>query len=220
MSARTIQVDERLHNWLLRNSHRDTEAHRHLREVTLVLEDGAMQTSPEQTQFLFFLARSLNATRAIEVGVYTGASAMAIASALPNEGRLVACDISDEHLATATSAWKAAGVEARIDSRIGPAVETLAAMLEEPEAGHYDFMYVDADKENSLNYYEHGLKLLRTGGVIAIDNLFRGGRVADPAEQDESTVATRELAQFLLEDERIDYSLVPIGDGLALARIV
>ena len=220
MSARTIQVDAQLHDWLLRNSHRDTEAHRDLRERTLDLEDGAMQTSPEQSQFLYFLARSIEATRAIEVGVYTGASAMAIASALPHEGRLVACDISDEHLQTAISAWTAAGVDTRIESRIGPAVETLAAMLEEPEAGHYDFMYIDADKENSLAYYEHGLRLLRPGGIIAIDNMFRGGRVADPAEQDESTVATRELATFLLNDQRIDYTLVPIGDGLALARIV
>ncbi len=219
MSARTIQVDDRLHDWLLTHSLRDTDAHQTLREHALGLEDGGMQTSPEQAQFLAFLARSIRSTRAIEIGVYTGASAMAIASALPHEGRLVACDISDEHLQTAIAAWTAAGVHTRIESRIGPALETLAAMLDEPEAGHYDFMYIDADKENSLNYYEHGLKLLRPGGIIAIDNMFRGGDVVDPAVQDESTVATRELAGFLIEDERIDYSLVPIGDGLALARV-
>lgn len=219
MSARTIEVDARLHDWLIAHSLRDTDAHRRLREHNLTLDDGGMQTSPEQSQFMTFLARSIRSVRAIEIGVYTGASAMAIATALPPAGRLVACDISDEHLETARATWKAAGVDDRIESRIGPAVETLAAMLDEPEAGHYDFMYVDADKENSLNYYEHGLKLLRPGGIIAIDNMFRGGDVVDPAVQDESTVATRELAGFLIEDERIDYSLVPIGDGLALARV-
>ena len=216
MSARTIQVDDQLHDWLLEHSLRDTDAHRTLREHNLGLEDGGMQTSPEQSQFLSFLARSIDSKRAIEVGVYTGASAMAVAHALPHDGRLVACDISDEHLQTAMATWKAAGVDVRIESRIGPAVDTLTAMLDEPEAGHYDFMYVDADKENSLNYYELGLKLLRTGGIICIDNMFRGGDVTDASCNDESTVATRELARFLLTDERVDYSLVPIGDGLAL----
>ena len=219
MSARTIQVDDQLHDWLLEHSLRDTEAHRALREHNLGLEDGGMQTSPEQSQFLAFLARSIGSTRAIEVGVYTGASAMAVAHALPHDGRLVACDISDEHLQTAMATWKAAGVDVRIESRIGPAVDTLTAMLDEPEAGHYDFMYVDADKENSLNYYELGLKLLRTGGIICIDNMFRGGDVTDASCNDDSTVATRELARFLLTDERVDYSLVPIGDGLALMHI-
>jgi len=203
----------------MENSLRETPVQAQLRAAMDDHPEGEMQTSPEQTQFLFFLARSLNATRAIEVGVYTGASAMAIASALPHEGRLVACDISDEHLQTAMATWKAAGVDVRIESRIGPAVDTLTAMLDEPEAGHYDFMYVDADKENSLNYYELGLKLLRTGGIICIDNMFRGGDVTDASCIDESTVATRELARFLLSDERVDYSLVPIGDGLALMRI-
>ena len=216
MSARTIQVDDQLHDWLLEHSLRDTDAHRTLREHNLGLEDGGMQTSPEQSQFLSFLARSIDSKRAIEVGVYTGASAMAVAHALPHDGRLVACDISDEHLQTAMATWKAAGVDVRIESRIGPAVDTLTAMLDEPEAGHYDFMYVDADKENSLNYYELGLRLLRTGGIICIDNMFRGGDVTDASCNDDSTVATRELARFLLTDERVDYSLVPIGDGLAL----
>lgn len=219
MSHRTIQVDDVLHEWLLANSLRDTTHHQDLREQTASLPDSGMQTSPEQSQFLQFLARSIQACMAIEIGVYTGTSAMAIASALPGDGRLVACDISDEHLETARRAWQAAGVDTRIESRIGPALGTLEALLQEPGAGEYDFMYIDADKENSLNYYERGLKLLRPGGIITIDNMFRGGRVADPSCDDASTVATRELAQFLLKDERIDYSLVPIGDGLALARL-
>lgn len=217
MSHRTIEVDEVLHEWLLANSLRDTHAHRELREHTDTLDDGQMRTSPEQSQFLAFLVRSIGAKRAIEVGVFTGTSAMAIASALPEDGRLLACDISDEHLKAARIAWQAAGVDDRIESRIGPALDTLEALMEEPGAGEYDFMYIDADKENSLNYYEHGLRLLRSGGIITIDNMFRGGRVADPSCVDASTVATRELAQHLLHDERIDYSLVPIGDGLALA---
>ena len=188
-------------------------------ETTLQLVDGEMFTSPEQLQFLAFLARSIGAKNAIEIGVYTGASTLAIAEVLPEEGSIVSCDVSMDYIGYCSPAWEQAGIEHKIDLRIAPALDSLKALLHEGKKNSFDFMYIDADKTNSKNYYSLGLQLLRPGGIIAIDNMFRGGDVVDPAVQDESTVATRELARFLIEDERIDYSLVPIGDGLALARI-
>jgi len=185
---------------------------------TLQLEDGEMLTSPEQLQFLAFLARSINTTNAIEVGVFTGASALAIAEVLPEGGTIVACDISMDYIGYCSPAWEQAGVEDKIDLRIAPAIDTLQALLDEGKANTFDFIYIDADKTNSKNYYELGLKLLRAGGIIAIDNMFYGGQVADSSIDDANRIATRELASFLLADSRIDYSLVPIGDGLALAR--
>jgi predicted O-methyltransferase YrrM len=187
---------------------------------TLLLEYGEMLTSPEQLQFLAFLAASINTKNAIEVGVFTGASALAIAEVLPIDGTLVACDLTDEYLASALDAWQEAGVEKKIDLRIAPALETLQALLDDGKANSFQFMYIDADKINSKNYYEFGLQLLSSGGIIAIDNMFYGGQVADESHDDENTVATRELAAVLLADERIDYSLIPIGDGLALARVL
>lgn len=185
---------------------------------TLQLEDGEMLTSPEQLQFLAFLASSICAKKAIEVGVFTGASALAIAEVLPVGGTVVACDVSKDYLAHCSRAWEQAGVQERIDLRIAPALDTLQGLLDEGKANTFDFMYIDADKTNSKNYYEFGLKLLRVGGIITIDNMFYGGQVADATFDDENTLATRELASFLHADTRVDYSLVPIGDGLALAR--
>jgi len=190
-----------------------------LHEVTSVLDDAEMQTSPEQLQFLSFLANSIGTKQAIEVGVYTGASALAIAEVLPKDGTLDALELSDENLETARQAWTAGGVLDRIKVRIGPAMQTLTSMLDEPLAGTDDFMYIDADKVNNKGYYELGLQLVRSGGIIAIDNMFYSGMVADPSCNDESTIAIRELAALMLTDNRIDYSLVPIGDGLAIARI-
>ena len=167
-------------------------------------------------QFLAFLATSIGATNALEVGVYTGASALAIAKVLPENGTLVACDLTDEYLQYARPAWEADGVTNTIDMRVGPAIETLQTLLEDGKANTFDFMYIDADKVNSKKYYELGLQLLTTGGIIAIDNMFYGGQVADESFNDENTLATRELTKFLVADVRIDYSLVPIGDGLAI----
>jgi len=185
---------------------------------TLQLEDGEMLTSPEQLQFLAFLASSIGATNAIEVGVFTGASALAIAEVLPEGGTVVACDVSMDYIGYCSPAWEKAGVENKIDLRIAPALDTLQALLDEGRANTFDFMYIDADKTNSKNYYEFGLQLLRAGGIVTIDNMFYGGQVADASFNDANTIATRELASVLLADTRVDYSLVPLGDGLALAR--
>lgn len=219
MSSKTNQLDDSMRTWIHTHTLRESEAMLSLREATLALEDAAMQTSPEQLQLLGVLAKSINATNAIEVGVYTGASALAIAEVLPSDGKLIACDLTDEYLPIATSAWEASGVTDKIDFKVGPAIDTLTNLLDDPRCGEFDFMYIDADKANSKNYYDLGLQLLRVGGIITIDNMFYGGQVADNSFDDESTVATRDLAAYLLADKRIDYSVVPIGDGLAIAHI-
>jgi predicted O-methyltransferase YrrM len=219
MSSKTNQLDDAMRSWMHTHALRESAAMTSLRASTATLEDSEMQTSPEQLQFLSLLAKSVGTTNAIEVGVYTGASALAIAESLGNNGTLIACDLTDEYLPIAVSAWEEGGVIDRIDMKVGPAIETLTTLLDDPRCGTFDFMYIDADKTNSQNYYELGLKLLRAGGIITIDNMFYGGQVADDSCDDESTVATRVLAALMLDDDRIDYSIVPIGDGLAIARI-
>jgi predicted O-methyltransferase YrrM len=220
MSNQSILFKENMRRWLQTHACRPSNAMKSICETTSELEDGEMLTSPEQLQFLAFLARSIGAVHALEIGVYTGASALAIAEVLPENGTFVACDVAETHLQTAKQAWKDASVETRIDVRIAPALETLQSLLDEGKAHTFDFMYIDADKINSKNYYEFGLQLLRSGGIIAIDNIFYGGQVADDSIDDANTIATRELASFLHADNRVDYSLVPIGDGLALARLL
>ena len=209
-----------MQTWLQTHACRPSAAMRALCDATLQLEDGEMLTSPEQLQFLAFLAASIGATNAIEIGVFTGASALAIAEVLPDDGTIIACDVTTDYLSSTDPAWEQAGVVHKIDLRIGPALDTLQSLLDANKANTFDFMYIDADKTNSKNYYEYGLQLLSQGGIIAIDNMFYGGQVADVTCDDANTLATRELAVFLINDDRIDYSLIPIGDGLALARIL
>lgn len=203
--------------WLHEHSLRETEVQRALRADMESHPHGEMQTSPEQVQFMAMLVGAIGGRRAIEVGVFTGYSAMAIAHALPANGELIACDMSEEYMAIAQSWWEKDGVADRITPRLGPAVDTLEGLLSEGQAGCFDFMYIDADKELSDQYYELGLQLVRPGGLIGIDNMFRGGRVVDPEANDPSTIATRAIAKKLFLDDRIAYTLVPIGDGLALA---
>lgn len=203
----------------MENSLRETPVQAQLRAAMDDHPEGEMQTSPEQVQLLALLLKTMNARRVIEVGVFTGYSAMGMAMALPDDGVLVACDLSPDHMAVAQSWWDRAGVSERIEPRIGPAIESLEAMLADGQGGTYDFMYFDADKEAFLEYYELGLKLLRPGGLLTFDNMLKGGRVADPSVTDTSTEATRALAKKLLGDDRVEYSLNPIGDGLALAML-
>lgn len=219
MANHTVQLIGDMQRWLSQHACRPSPALQQLCEITSTLEDAEMLTSPEQLQFLSFLASTIHATHAIEIGVYTGASALAIAEVLPEDGTLVACDITDEYLKYAQDAWEAGGVEHKIKPHIAPAIETLQSLLDDGHANSYDFMYIDADKTNSQSYYELGLQLLRSGGIIAIDNMFYGGQVADPSYADENTIATRKLAAFLQQDQRVDYSLIPIGDGLAVTLI-
>jgi predicted O-methyltransferase YrrM len=218
MSNRTFSLDNALYEYLLRASLREHPALARLRAETAAHPKVNMQIAPEQGQFMALLVRLMGATRCIEVGVFTGYSSLAVALALPDEGRIVACDVSDEYTAVARRYWAEAGVADRIDLRLAPALETLDALLAGGAAGSYDFAFIDADKEAYSDYYERSLQLLRPGGLIAVDNTLWDGAVADPADQSADTVAIRAFNERLHVDERIDLSLVPIGDGLTLAR--
>ena len=176
-----------------------------------------MQIAPEQGQFMALLVQLLGVKKALEVGVFTGYSALRVALAMPADGRLVACDINPEYTAIAQRYWAAAGVADRIDLRLGPALDTLNHLIDAGEANQFDFAFIDADKANYSNYYERVLQLVRPGGLVVIDNVLWSGRVADPAVQDSRTKALRQFNQRLYQDDRIVLSLVPIADGLTLA---
>ena len=217
MSNRTIAVDDRLYDYLCEVSLRETELLRRLRAETLAMPEAGMQISPEQGQFMALLVRLIGAERIVEVGTFTGYSALCMAPALPPTGRMVACDVSAEWTAVARRYWTEAGIADRIDLRLAPAMETLDDLIAGGEAGRFDFGFIDADKENYQGYYERVLALLRPGGLVAVDNVLWGGRVADPENRDTDTEAIRAFNAALKGDPRVDISLVPIGDGLTLA---
>jgi len=218
MSRRSIVLTDALYEYLLSVSLREPELLARLRQETALQEMSRMQISPEQGQLMFLLLRLIGARRCLEIGVFTGYSSLVSALALPADGRIVACDISEEWTAIARRYWREAGVEPKIDLRIAPALETLDGLIEAGEAGRFDFAFIDADKESYLAYYERVLQLLRPGGLLAVDNVLWSGRVADPEVSDADTAALRHFNETLHRDERIDLSLVPIGDGLTLAR--
>lgn len=217
MSRRTIEMTEALHGWLVDNTVHETAVQRTLRAWTATHPEGRMQSAPEQCQLMALLMEVIGARQAIEVGVFTGYGALTMALALPPEGRLVACESEAAYLEIAQRHWDEAGVADRIEPRLGPAAETLQSLLDSDEEGAFDFMYVDADKTGYDGYVEQGLRLVRPGGLIALDNMLHGGRVADETESNPSTVALRALNEKLHADKRVAYSLVPIGDGLGLA---
>src|SRR5260221_4918121 len=218
MSTRTIPVDDRLYDYLLRISVRETDVLRRLREETATLPEAGMQVSPEQGQLMSFLVEALGVQSAIEIGVVPGYSSICVAQALRPGGRLLACDVSDRWTRIARRYWREAGVEDRIELRLGPAGSTLAELETAGKAGTFDFAFIDADKESYLAYYEHCLTLVRAGGVLAFDNVLWGGRVADPSDRSVTTAAIRELNERIHADERVTATLIPIGDGLTLAR--
>lgn len=218
MSNRTIDLTDSLYDYLLSVSLRETDLQRRLREETAALPMARMQISPEQGQFMALLARLTGARRCLEVGVFTGYSSLAVALALPADGRIVACDVSEEWTAIARRYWAEAGVAGRIDLRLAPALDTLDALVAAGGAGTYDLAFIDADKTAYLDYYERALLLLRPGGLLMTDNTLWSGRVADPEVGDADTVALRHYNEHLHRDARVDLSLVPIGDGLTLAR--
>jgi predicted O-methyltransferase YrrM len=218
MSNRTLGLSDAVYAYLLEASLREPPLLKALREETAKMPEANMQISPEQGQFMALLARLMDARRCIEVGVFTGYSSLALALALPESGRIIACDVSEEWTRVARRYWREAGVAHKIDLRIAPAIDTLRSLRANGGDGSFDFAFVDADKTSYGDYYEELLKLLRPGGLIAIDNTLWAGKVADPDVQDEDTVAIREFNAKLLADQRIDLSLVPIADGLTLAR--
>lgn len=218
MSNRTISLDQRLHAYMLEVSLREPDIMAELRRETLAMPHASMQIAPEQGQFMALLVKLTGARRILEVGTFTGYSTLAMAFALPPGGRIVACDRSEAWTAIAQAYWARAGVGERIDLRLGEAAATLDALIGAGEAGTFDFAFIDADKENYPTYYERALDLLRPGGLVAIDNTLWGGSVIDPAKTDTDTKAIRAFNAHLRADPRVDLSLVPIGDGLTLAR--
>ncbi len=218
MSSTLTPVDEALIGYLRQVSLRDSDVFHRLRLETQPMELGRMQISPEQGQFMQLLVRMLGAKKTLEVGVFTGYSSLSVAVALPADGRIIACDVSEEWTSVARRYWAEAGVAHKIDLRLRPAKETLLALIAEGHAETFDFAFIDADKENYDAYYELSLSLLRPGGLIAVDNVLWHGRVIDPAMNDVDTVAIRALNEKLHKDQRVDVSMIPIGDGLYLAR--
>jgi predicted O-methyltransferase YrrM len=218
VSAKTIPVTDAIWQYLLDVTVREPAVLTKLRDETGRMPRGGMQISPEQGQFMALLVELIGARRAIEVGVFTGYSSLRVALALPADGKLVACDVSEEFTNVARRYWREAGVESKVDLRLGPALATLNALIAEGGRGTYDFAFIDADKSNYDGYYERCLELMRPGGLIAVDNTLWSGAVADSSKQDPDTRAIRELNAKIPDDPRVSSSLVPIGDGLLLAR--
>ena len=218
MSNRTLAIDDRLYRYLVDHSLRESALMRELRELTQGHEMAHMQIAPEQGQFMALLVELLGAVQIIEIGTFTGYSALCMAQAMPAGGRLICCDINPESTAIAVDFWERAGVRDRIDLRIAPALQTLDKLLSDGAAGGFDMAFIDADKTNYDNYFERCLQLLRPGGLLMFDNTLWNGAVADPEDQAADTLALRALNHRLLGDERVSLSLVPIGDGLTLAR--
>jgi len=215
--TRRYAMSERIEDYVLAHAP-ESEAARRLRAETAKLPQAGMQIGADQAAFLALLVRSTGAKRCLEIGTFTGYSALAIAAALPADGRLVCCDISEEWTAIARRHWSSAGVSGRIDLRIGPALDTLKNLLARDGAGSYDFAFIDADKSRYDAYYEACLALLRTNGLIALDNMLWSGRVADASETDADTAAIRALNAKIHADARVDACLLTIGDGVMLVR--
>jgi predicted O-methyltransferase YrrM len=217
MTRRSLAITDAIEDYVCAHA-REPEIAARLREETAALPQAGMQIGPDQAAFLALLVRSIGAQRCIEVGTFTGYSALAVAAALPENGRLISCDISAEWTAMAQRYWTQAGVAARIELRLAPALDTLRDLLAQGRREHYDFAFIDADKANYSAYYEACLQLLRPGGLIALDNMLWSGRVADPDHHDTDTDAIRALNSKINSDPRVDATLLTIGDGVMLVR--
>lgn len=216
MSNTTFGLSDEVRRYLMSVSVSEPEVLARLREETARLPMAMMQISPEQGQFMALLVRMLRARRCLEVGTFTGYSALCVALALPPDGRLTACDVSAEWTSIGQRYWKEAGVGSKIDLRLAPALETLDRLIAQGEEGQYDFAFIDADKENYWNYYERVLPLLRPGGLIAVDNTLWGGRVADSEDRGETVSVIRDFNARLRQDRRVHISMLPLGDGVTL----
>lgn len=217
MTHSMLQLDDTLVDYFRAVSLREPAVMRRLRDETASLPQSQMQISPEEGQFFALLIELIGAKKALEIGTFTGYSALAVSRALPAEGKLVCCDVSEEWTSIARRYWAEAGVLDKIDLRLAPAAKTLQALLDEGQAGTFDFAFVDADKIEYDTYYELTLQLLRRGGLMAIDNVLSYGRVSKPTYQDPSLQAIRALNEKLLNDERVTISLLPFADGITLA---
>jgi len=218
MGKHTLNITDSLYDYLLSVSLQETPVQQALRTETDKMEEAMMQISPDQGQFMALLIKLVNAEKIIEVGTFTGYSALTMALALPDHGTIIACDISEEWTSMGQRYWQQAGVADKIDLRLAPAVDTLKSLIADDQSEQYDFAFIDADKQNYLHYYEYCLQLMRPGGLIAIDNVLWGGSVVDQSDEKPDTIAIREFNRFVSNDDRVDISLVPIGDGLTLAH--
>jgi predicted O-methyltransferase YrrM len=217
MVKQTIGLEQDVYDYLLSISLREPEVLTQLRQETAQLPRAIMQISPEQGQFMALLIKILAAKKTLDIGVFTGYSSLAVALALPADGKIIACDVSEEYTNIARRYWQKAGVTDKIDLHIAPALETLDQLLAAGESETFDFAFIDADKANYDHYYERSLQLIRPGGLIAVDNVLWSGKVADAQVQDNQTNKIRAFNQKLHQDSRITLSLVPIADGLTLA---
>jgi predicted O-methyltransferase YrrM len=213
MAGRAPFLPEVISRYIAEHAVREPQVLRELRKATAPVKWSGMQIGADQGHLMALLVKLMGAKRCLEIGTYTGYSALAVALALPKDGRIICCDISEEFTAVGKPFWKKAKVEKKIDLRIGPALETLQKLK-----GPFDFVFIDADKGNYLNYYERCLKLLRRGGLIMIDNVLWSGEVANPAAKDDMTVALRGFNDRVYRDERVDLVMLPVGDGVTLAR--
>lgn len=215
---KTLGMSEQLGNYIREHSLREPDILRRLREETAAMPDAGLQITPEQGQFFGLLIELIGARRALEIGTFTGYSSLWVALALPPDGRMVCCDVNAGWTDVARRYWQQAGVAGKMTLRLGPAADTLAALLDEGQAGAFDYAFIDADKASYDLYYERCLQLIRPGGLIVFDNMLQSGRVADPDKQDGAVKAIRALNDKLHHDERISLSLVPLPDGISLAR--
>jgi predicted O-methyltransferase YrrM len=218
MTNRSIELNDPLYRYLLDVSLRESPLLRRLREETAALPEARWQIAPEQGQFMALLVQLTAARRLLEVGTFTGYSALSMAMALPADGTLLCCDIDAEHTALARRYWEEAGVAGRIELRLAPALQTLGALVREGRAGSFDLVFIDADKVNYPAYLEHALILLRSGGLLMFDNTLWSGRVLETAPDSADTRAIQSLNRRLKNDQRVDLSLLPLGDGLTLCR--
>ncbi|MDM8350015.1 class I SAM-dependent methyltransferase [Pseudomonas sp. sp1636] len=218
MTNRTLTLDDNLYRYLLDVSLRETPLLKRLRDETAQLANANWQIAPEQGQFMALLVQLIGARRILEVGTFTGYSALCMAQAMVQEGRMICCDIPGDYNAIAERYWREAGLAERIEQRLAPALDTLAGLERAGQAGSFDLIFIDADKTNYPAYLEHALRLVRQGGLILFDNTLWSGRVLEPNPDSEDTRAIQALNRALHDDARIDLSLLPLGDGLSLCR--
>ena len=218
MTRKTLGLENHVYDYILEFGVREADLLKELREETSADPMHRMQVSPEQGALMQLLLRTMGARQGIEVGVFTGYSSLSLALALPEDGRLVACDINDEWASVAQRYWKKAGVEDRIQFHLRPAVETLDDLLQKGEQGRYDFAFIDADKESYEQYYERCLKLIRQGGLLIVDNVLWGGKVANELDLEETTCIIRAFNEKRIKDRRVELSMIPVADGITLMR--
>jgi O-methyltransferase len=218
MNSAPIAFDSVLEDYILRNSPPEHPELARLRAITKEMPRGRMQVAPEQGHFLAFLVKLIGARRILEIGTFTGYSSLAMALALPPEGRIVTCDVSAEWTGIAEEAWERAGVRERVELELGPAVETLGRLARSSARGSFDLAFIDANKEDYDGYYEECLTLVRSGGLVVLDNMLRGGRVTDPSSTDPDVISIRALNGKIATDDRVDRVLLPVVDGMSLVR--